>query len=610
MKIHAKDRTLSAAVVMTAAAVIFFAMLQYRWSSQVREATGVRLADTLQLSMVNWHLDLLRTFSEVSLMMRIDPENDPQDVASRYAQRLAEWRGVANYPDLVSTIRLLRVGDAPDRQALRLNTSTRRFEAGDWPPELATWRHELAKASPTAGPAALGPGPGGQVEELQAHATNQRLAETFVGLAVRGWLFEPSVPALLHSIAYEVANGAPRLDAGRAAAGWIVVELSEAVIRTKILPDLAYRYFQGTDGLDYEVAVVTGGAPRHVIYSSDPGFGDDEVKDADGTLDVFGHVRNPAVGSAVHVFHTTSPVGVQWFPLLRDTPVEHDWQLVVRHRRGGPLGAFVADMHRRDLVISFGALLLLVASMTMLIITSMRAQRLARSQMDFVTVVSHDLRTPLSVISAAADNIAQGVVTGTDQLKQYGSVISTQVRQLSARVEQILLFAATDTGAQRYSAQPLDVSEIVDAALATTEGSIRAARFTVERKLDPALPKVSGDLLALSQCLQNLIANALKYGREGAWIGIRAELVENGPHSREVQISVSDRGVGIQAADLAHIFEPFYRGGAVADAQIRGTGLGLALATRIAEAMKGRLTAASELGRGSTFTLHLPCADA
>jgi signal transduction histidine kinase len=226
--------------------------------------------------------------------------------------------------------------------------------------------------------------------------------------------------------------------------------------------------------------------------------------------------------------------------------------------------------------------------------------------MDFVTAVSHDLRTPLSVISSAADNIVQGVVTGEDQLKQYGSVISSQVGQLSARVEQILLFAATNNAAQRYCVQPLDVSEIVDVTLASTEGLIRAAQFTVDRQVEQGLPKVSGDLLALSQCLQNLIANALKYGREGAWIGIRARLVESGPGSREVQISVSDRGVGIDSGELPHIFEPFYRSRAVADAQIRGTGLGLTLAGRIAEAMRGRLTVTSELGRGSTFTLHLP----
>jgi signal transduction histidine kinase len=607
MTFRVKDRALTAAVAVAAVVVVLFAMLQYRWSNQVSEATGVRLADTLQLSMINWHLDFLRNFSEVCLTMRVEVENDLESDGSRYAQRLAEWKAVASYPNLVSNVYLLEAGAEPHRHAVRLNPSTRRFEPADPLPDVT--RHGLPKPSARS---ALGRDAGSHMEELHAPPTSQQLAETFIGHAVRGWVFEPSVPALLHPIVREAevqGDGAPAAPA----ADWILVELNEAVIRTQILPDLAHRYFQGTDGLDYEVAVVTAATPRQVIYTSDRGFGVDEVSDADGTVDIFGRIGTAGAKSAIQVFHTTSQnrgpgtsAGIQWFPLLRDTPVEQDWRLVVRHRRGGPLGAFVAEMHRRDLVISFGALLLLVASMTMLIITSIRAQRLATLQMDFVTAVSHDLRTPLSVISSAADNIVQGVVTGEDQLKQYGSVISSQVGQLSARVEQILLFAATNNAAQRYCVQPLDVSEIVDVTLASTEGLIRAAQFTVDRQVEQGLPKVSGDLLALSQCLQNLIANALKYGREGAWIGIRARLVESGPGSREVQISVSDRGVGIDSGELPHIFEPFYRSRAVADAQIRGTGLGLTLAGRIAEAMRGRLTVTSELGRGSTFTLHLP----
>lgn len=600
MKFRVKDRALSAAVVVAALVVIVLAVLQYRWSNHASEATGVRLADTLQLSMVNWHLDFLRNFSEVCLTMRLDLEGGPGEDPSRYAQRFAEWRAVAGYPDLVSNVYLLQAGPPGEAGTLRLNVATRSFEAAEWPRAFTSWRDVLERSS-SASAALNGMVTPGKIEEV--HAASQQLAETFIGQAVRGWLFEPGVPALLHPIARSAPGG-----------GWIVVELNEAVISAKILPDLAHRYFQGTDGLDYQVAVVAGGPSRRVIYSSDEGFGRQEVPDADGTLDVFGRIRTDTSESPIRVFHKTShnrgsaaAAAISWFPLLRAIPADDDWQLMVRHRRGGPLGAFVAEMHRRDLAISFGALLLLVVSMTMLIITSIRAQRLAKLQMDFVTAVSHELRTPLSIISSAADNIVQGVVDGRDQVKQYGSVIGNQAAQLSGRVEQILLFAATEHGAERYTLQPLAVSDIVDATLTSTEGLIRAAHFTVERHVDHALPKVTGDLLALSQCLQNLITNALKYGRQGGWIGIAARLGRHPAGQDEVQISIADRGIGIDAADLPHVFEPFYRSRSVAEAQIRGTGLGLSLAKRIAEAMKGQLTVASEAGRGTTFTLHLPC---
>jgi len=388
------------------------------------------------------------------------------------------------------------------------------------------------------------------------------------------------------------------------------------VLRTRILPDLAHRYFQGTDGLDYEVAVVGGASPRRVIYSSDPGFGEQDVPDADGRMDVFGRVRDEASQSPISIFHGTSEnrgptaaVGISWFPLLRQTPQDQDWQLVVRHRRGGPLGAFVTDIRRRDLALSFGALFLLVLSMSMLVITSVRAQRLARLQMDFVTAVSHELRTPLTIIGSAADNIANGVVDSSSQLQEYGSVIGDEVGRLSGLVERVLLFAATREGQPRYALRSLLPSEIIDAVVASTEGLIRAAQFEVERDVPPDLPAVTGELMAVSQCLENLITNALKYSRDERWIGIRGRVVEDGKGGRQVQISVSDRGIGISPEDLPHIFEPFYRSPSVRVAQIHGTGLGLALARQVAEAMGGSLEVASVPGRGSTFTLSLRPAD-
>jgi len=284
---------------------------------------------------------------------------------------------------------------------------------------------------------------------------------------------------------------------------------------------------------------------------------------------------------------------------------DRDWQLLVKHRKGS-LEAVVAATRRRNLTISFGVLLLLAASMAMVIVTSLRAQRLAKLQMDFVAAVSHELRTPLAVISSAADNLADGVVESKPQLSQYGSVIKKQARQLTDLVEQILLFAAAREERPRFMLRALQISEIVDLAVNHTTELIHAAQFTVEKDVPASLPPVMGDLPALSQCLQNLITNAVKYGGDKRWIGIRARADEDGGKSGEIQITVQDKGVGIVAADLPHIFEPFYRSPSVAAAQIHGTGLGLPLAKSIAEAMGGRLSVHSVPGAGSSFTLHLP----
>jgi signal transduction histidine kinase len=109
--------------------------------------------------------------------------------------------------------------------------------------------------------------------------------------------------------------------------------------------------------------------------------------------------------------------------------------------------------------------------------------------------------------------------------------------------------------------------------------------------------------------LHNLISNAVKYGGDDRQITLRS-FTSPGPQrsSREVRISVADRGIGIDSSEIDHIFDPFYRSPRVNAAQIHGTGLGLSLAKRIAESMGGRISVSSELSTGSTFTLHLQIA--
>ena len=231
--------------------------------------------------------------------------------------------------------------------------------------------------------------------------------------------------------------------------------------------------------------------------------------------------------------------------------------------------------------------------------------RMARMQMDFAASVSHELRTPLAVLCSAVDNIADGVVRSKEQLAKYSSVIHNQSRQINGLVNQVILFVSTNGGKARYTLHPLRVSEVVDSAVMGTQELIRNAGFTLEQHIEAGLPTIRGDLSALSQCLQNLITNALKYGQRGRLISIGAS--REGLNDRqEVRISVQDHGNGIDRSDLPRIFEPFFRSATATAGQIHGTGLGLPIAKSLAEAMGGRLSVTSEVGVGSTFTLHLP----
>jgi signal transduction histidine kinase len=582
------ERAGTALVILTAVVgVLALGWLQYRWNREASDATGLRLADSLQLSMINWQLELFRHLSDVCLALPSTMDGSTAGRLDSYVDRLAEWRAAARYPELVTAAYVVR-GPVGAHEVLRLVPEQHRVESVGLPPELGPLVDD-----PTARLFAYTPSSHG------GDASAARVPPGF-STSLRDWHFDPEVPAIVRRIS------------SRSATEWLVLELNRDVLQERLLPDLAHRYFQGTDGLDYQVAVTTGGTPRRVLYSSDKEFGGLEVPDIDGWMNLFGRPLEPMGGSPLYVFQATSDnlrpttaVGVHWFPLLHESRPREDWQLVVRHRRGGSLRHFVSDLRRRGLLVSGGALLLLVASMSLVIVASGRAARLARLQMDFVTAVSHELRTPLTVIGSAADNLSAGIVESPEKMREYGTVIGTEVGQLSGLVERILLFAALRDGRQRYTMEPLDLADTIEVALSNTEGLIRAEGFTVERDIDPGLPQVTADAFAVAQCLENLITNAVKYGRPARWIGIQARTVVDSGGTTAVHISVSDRGPGIASSELQRVFEPFYRSASVRAAQIHGTGLGLALARQLADAMGGSIDVTSVPGRGSTFTLRL-----
>ena len=232
--------------------------------------------------------------------------------------------------------------------------------------------------------------------------------------------------------------------------------------------------------------------------------------------------------------------------------------------------------------------------------------QLAHLQMEFVASVSHELRTPLAVIRSAADNLADGVIRDREAMLKYGSILQHQSRSMTELVEQILLFASTEDRSNRYVLRPVPVIKIINTAVAETESLVRGAGFSLDLNIDPDLPHVLGDLGGISQCLQNLIGNAVKYGGDDRRITLHASAYSSRHGAPdELRISVADRGIGIDSSEMGFIFDPFYRSPRVQAAQIHGTGLGLSLAKRIAESMGGRLTAVSQLSVGSTFTLHL-----
>ena len=273
--------------------------------------------------------------------------------------------------------------------------------------------------------------------------------------------------------------------------------------------------------------------------------------------------------------------------------------------------ATMADYSRRSVIklaaaVGFGLLFGCVAIWAIQQSRMRNAMQLAKLQMDFVASVSHELRTPITAILSAGENIRDGLIPDQSCLREQGSIIATQASHLTDIVGQVLLYAATGKDKPWHDMHPLEVSEVVELALRDIGLLLQITGISVEQEIQPGLPMVDGDLSVLSQCLQNLLVNAVKYSGRSRSIGISARTGEAANDASEVRISVRDYGIGIGRADLPHVFEPFYRSHRAVVAGIRGTGLGLSIAKRGAEASGGQLTVISEEGVGSIFTLHLP----
>jgi signal transduction histidine kinase len=231
-----------------------------------------------------------------------------------------------------------------------------------------------------------------------------------------------------------------------------------------------------------------------------------------------------------------------------------------------------------------------------------RQRRLARQQMEFVASVSHELRTPLAVICSAGENLADGVVADAAQVKTYGSLIEAEGRRLGDMVERVLRFAGINSGHQTQVRAEVDLAQVVAAAVHGVEGEARERGVGVALQPNATLPATVGDAEALRSAVQNVIGNAVKYSEAGGSVEVMVDVVDGGT----VRIRVADRGIGIDAADLADVFKPFFRGRRAVEAQVRGSGIGLSVVKYVVQSHGGDVRVESRAGEGTTVTIVLP----
>jgi signal transduction histidine kinase len=581
--------------LLTAALLVLLpalAVLQYRWVGQVSEAERERMQHNLRNAASQFRDAFDLEVGRALLSLQVGPITARDGASEQYTDRYEAWADTAEHPQLVSHIYLVDAANAQLR-IRQFDQASHAFEPIAWPAALERWRPEM---------------------ERQLRDFN-----TGVPVDRRGGFAEEEslIISPLRNLIGPTGTGA-RPASITPVFGFTIIELDVRYMQEQILPALARRFFIHQDGDSYRVSVVSVATPSRVLYKSDPSAPVDPAN-ADATEIIFG-LRGGGVGprfffgrgggAGIRLGQGQNPNDERRVPPAEPRPPRDEelgrWRLLVQHASGS-LETAVANVRWRNLGLSFGMLLLLSVSVALLAAASRRAHRLADQQMEFVAGVTHELRTPVAVIRSAAENLSHGVVGNSDKVKRYGAMIESEARRLGEMIESVLQYAGLESGASLGNTAAVAPAEFIDAAVDTAIAAAGGpSALTVQRDVPDDLPNVIGDATALRSAIQNLVANAVKYGGADRWVGVRAEHVTG--RRPEICITVSDHGAGIPPADLPHIFEPFYRGSDVVAGQVHGNGLGLSLVRRIAIAHGGRVAVSSKPNAGTTFTLTLPVA--
>lgn len=286
---------------------------------------------------------------------------------------------------------------------------------------------------------------------------------------------------------------------------------------------------------------------------------------------------------------------IQQFPDLL-----HDWNLKASVNYNPALEASRTSYYR-NLSVMGTTVLFLLGAMVFMFVTAQRERHLAISQAGFLANVTHELKTPLAVMQAAGENLADGRVNNKDRLISYGEHIFSEAVRLRKMIDKMLDVAKADAGKLLRKAEPISLNKSIQQYLDSHTGYLEHKGFTLQFKPDESNPIIFADKENLDTILANLIENAVKYSPNDKFIKISVSHNHN-----TVQIDIEDRGLGIPRKDHRRIFEKFYRIEDSLTAQTKGHGLGLSIVQNLTKLNGGHITLKSTYRKGSKFTLHFP----
>src|SRR5688500_10691622 len=260
---------------------------------------------------------------------------------------------------------------------------------------------------------------------------------------------------------------------------------------------------------------------------------------------------------------------------------------------------------RQSFLHSAGATVLVVVfllgGLALILRATDREARLAQAKSNFVANVSHELKTPLALLSLFSEILELGRVKNDEKRMEYYRIIRHESRRLNKTIDNILDFSKIEAGRKTYNFAEGDMGEVIQNVLSSYRYQISNSGFDVQTNIQPDLPPVLIDGDAMAQAISNLLDNAIKYSGDVKQLSITTETLRS-----HLSIEIADHGIGIPRAEQAKIFEKFYRVGNGLVHDVKGSGLGLSLVKHIIDAHKGTISVESDAGKGSRFTIILP----
>ena len=238
-----------------------------------------------------------------------------------------------------------------------------------------------------------------------------------------------------------------------------------------------------------------------------------------------------------------------------------------------------------------------------------RDRALERMRADFVANASHELRTPLASMIGFIDTLLGPAADDPPAQRRFLGIMAEQGARMNRLIDDLLSLSRVELAEHQVPSNPVDLGPLLRHIVAGFEPRLKDRAVTIDLQLDAGLPAVLGDADQLSQVAQNLLDNAIKYGREGGTVRVEAGLALTGtrfPPRPGIVLSVADQGAGIEREHLPRLTERFYRVDKGRSRNVGGTGLGLAIVKHIVNRHRGQMRIDSEIGIGTTISIWLP----